>query len=569
MVEWRPEWKPRKVTHSLVMTREDLDAYPCWYLDAAHCIPPWTPLFAWTWTHHLLYGILWATETIGLPRCRGLDLREIDGCVYQSPVLVTDEQEIQQREARFRENLRPFLEDYDRVWGEVVKELTEHFDRFKAFDVNSAPNYELYDHFEKVFHFNYRVWALHFWMMYPVYAIYALFEDLCREQLGIDDTSPFWHRLVRGFDNKLFEVDRQLWRLYERALELGIGSIFKTTQDSEVVRALGDTESGKKWLDEPGGLRQFLIEHGWRMPRMMEFNCKAWIEDPTPVIGFIKQYMTKGGAFEMDVRRPELIEQRREAEQEVLSRFPEAERGWVTRLMGAAQRAGSFSEEHDYYFEHTAHSLMRRAGLACGARMASQGLVDDAEDFVYLLPEEIMKNIIPLRLDYHKLVSERKKYYREYSQRLPRPALIGRLASDPQAAMEHMLASQDPVMMKITVGVAAKVQAKLEADLYGNPGAPGIAEGPAHLVISEADISNIQPGEILVATTTYSSWTPVFPLLKGIVLDSGASLSHAAIVGREYNIPVVIQTTNATTQIRNGQRLRIDGSQGAVWILSE
>jgi phosphoenolpyruvate-protein kinase (PTS system EI component) len=59
----------------------------------------------------------------------------------------------------------------------------------------------------------------------------------------------------------------------------------------------------------------------------------------------------------------------------------------------------------------------------------------------------------------------------------------------------------------------------------------------------------------------------VFPLLKGVVLDSGASLSHAAIVGREYNIPVVIQTKKATASLKNGQKVRIDGSRGAVWIL--
>ena len=567
MVEWRLDWRPRKANHLLVMTEEDLQAYPCWYLDSAHSIPPWTPLFAWSWTHHQRYGDLWAAETIGLPRCRGTDWREIDGCAYMSPVLVTDEQEIKQREARFKEHLRPFLENYEQVWSGVIKELTTQFDRFKAFDVDNCPSQKLLDHFNKVFHFNYRVWALHSWMMYSVYGLYTLFEDLCREQVGIDDTSPLWHRLIRGFDNKQFEVDRQLWRLYEHAIELDIGTVFRVTPDSEVVWALEESEAGKKWLDEPGGFREFLNEHGWRMPRMMEFNCKAWIEDPTPAISFIKQYMIKGGVFGMDVKRPEIVKEREEAEREILSRFPETQRGWLTMLMKIVQKAGSFSEEHDYYFEHTSHSLMRRAGLACGRRMAVKGLADGPEDFVYLLPEEIEKNIISLSLDYHRLISERKEYYQEYSQRLPRPALIGKLADDPRKAREHMLASRDNVMMKITVGVAARVKAELKADLYGNPGAPGIAEGPVRLVAPETDITTIKPGEILVAATTYSSWTPVFPMLKGIVLDSGASLSHAAIVGREYNIPVVLQAGEATRKLRNGQRIRIDGTKGAVWIL--
>lgn len=300
---------------------------------------------------------------------------------------------------------------------------------------------------------------------------------------------------------------------------------------------------------------------------MMEFNCKAWIEDPTPAISFIKQYLAKGGNFELDTRRKRLIKEREEAEREVLSRFPQSEQGWVTKLMKAAQRAGSFSEEHTFYFEQTSHSLMRRAALACGKQMAGRNLIEDPEDFVYLLPNEIKKNLIPLRSDYRGLVSKRKRYYRQYCQRLPRPALIGKLASDSEAAMKHMMASGDKVMAKITVGRVARARPELKADLYGNPASPGVATGPARIILSETDIVKIKPGEVLVAITTYPSWTPVFPLLKGIILDRGASLSHAAIVGREYNIPVVVQTGEATGKLENGQRIKVDGAKGAVWIL--
>jgi pyruvate,water dikinase len=567
-MNWPAEWKPRQVNHSLVMSEQDLEAYPCWYLDEAHSIPPWTPLFAWSWVHGNRYGDRWAAEAMGLPRCHGTDWREIDGCAYTSPVLVTDEEEVRRREARFKEHLELFIRDYDRIWQDIIQELTTHYNEFKAFDVDNSPAYKLYKHLERVFNFNLRVWALHSWMMYSVYELYAFFEELCREQLGIDDTSPHWHRLMRGFDNKLFEADRWLWRLYQRAVELGLDSIFKNNPDEQVLPALEAMGAGREWCDEPGGFREFLQEHGWRLPRMMEFNCKAWIEDPSPVISFIKQYLAKGGNFELDALRKQLIKEREEAEREVLSKFLQSEQGWVTMLMKAAQRAGSFSEEHTFYFEQTSHSLMRRAALACGKQMVSKSLMEDAEDFVYLLPDEIKKNLITLRSDYRGLVSERKRYYHRYSQRLPRPALIGKLANDPEAAMRHMLSSGDKVMAKITVGRAVRPKPELKADLYGNPASPGVATGSARLILSETDIVNIKPGEILVAVTTYSSWTPVFPLLKGIVLDRGASLSHAAIVGREYNIPVVVQTGEATSKLENGQRIKVDGAKGAVWILA-
>jgi len=569
MVEWRPEWRPEKRNHLYVLSYEDLQAYPCWYLDSVHSVPPWTPLFAWSWAHHQRYGDLWAAETMGFPTCKGTDWREVDGCAYMSPILVTDRSEQKERTTRFRDHLKPFIEDYDSVWSGVVKELMEQYQHFKAFDVACAPNSALYEHFDTVFRFNYRVWGLHSWMMYTLSGLYALFEDICRERVGIDDTTPAWHRMIRGFDNKLFEVDRLLWNLYERAVELGVDGLIKNNPLNEIIPALGEIEIGDRWLNKENGLRDFLNEHGWRMPRMMEFNCKAWIEDPSPVFSFIRQYIDRSGHFEIDRRRPEIVKERNEIEQEILSRFPRSQKGWIKKLMEVAQEAGVFSEEHTYYFEHMSHSLMRRAGLACAKRMVDKGLMEDPEDFVFLLPDEIRKNMIPLCLDYRPLISERKAYYDEYSQMLDRPALIGELADDPHRAMEYMAATKDDVMMKITVGVDAVASMDFKADLYGNPGAPGLSQGTVRVVSSEEDIPNIRSGDILVATTTYSSWTPIFPLIQGVVLDSGASLSHAAIVGREYNIPVVIQTKEATKRLKNGQKIRVDGSRGAVWILSE
>jgi len=135
--------------------------------------------------------------------------------------------------------------------------------------------------------------------------------------------------------------------------------------------------------------------------------------------------------------------------------------------------------------------------------------------------------------------------------------------------MEYVLAARDYVMLKLTVGSRTLISRDLKADLVGNPAAPGLGQGRACLVLDENDIAKIKDGDILVAVTTYSSWTPFFPLIRGIVLDSGASLSHAAIMGREHDIPVVVQTGEATKKLKDGQHIRIDGERGAVWILED
>ncbi|MBW2018006.1 MAG: hypothetical protein JRF57_05010 [Deltaproteobacteria bacterium] len=569
MVEWKPEWMPERRYHAFVLNEDDLKAYPCWYLDAAHSIPPWTPLFIWSWTHHQRYGDLWAAETMGLPTCRGTDWREVDGCAYMCPVLVTDEAEKRARSERFKQHLQSFVTGYNEIHDKVILELNRSYDRFKAFNPDQAGLSELYDHFEQVFHFNYRVWGLHSWMLYTLFAFYSLFEDLCREYAGINDTSPLWHRLIRGFDNKMLEVNRTLWKLAMDAAEQGLDPLIKGTPDREVLNALEENEAGRRWLHRENGFYDFVRTHGWRMPRVMEFNAPSIIERPEQLFPLIRHCFERPQGMEDEASRAEIVRDRLDAEAEIISKFPPSERSWVRKLMELTQQTGIFAEGHNYYFEHTSHALMRRAALACAKRLVREGLMDDPEDFVFLLPDDFRRNLLSLRINFRPLIEERKAYYRKYSLRTERPHLIGRLSDDPQKAMEYVLAARDYVMLKLTVGSRTLISRDLKADLVGNPAAPGLGQGRACLVLDENDIAKIKDGDILVAVTTYSSWTPFFPLIRGIVLDSGASLSHAAIMGREHDIPVVVQTGEATKKLKDGQHIRIDGERGAVWILED
>jgi pyruvate, water dikinase len=101
----------------------------------------------------------------------------------------------------------------------------------------------------------------------------------------------------------------------------------------------------------------------------------------------------------------------------------------------------------------------------------------------------------------------------------------------------------------------------------GFGGSPGIAEGTARVVLDVRDIGKIEEGEILVAPVTSPSWTPVFGKVAAAVSDIGGIMSHAAIVAREYRMPAVVGTGNATAQIKTGDRIRVDGDAGVVTIL--
>ncbi|MGW4110423.1 PEP/pyruvate-binding domain-containing protein [Actinosynnema sp. NPDC004786] len=104
-------------------------------------------------------------------------------------------------------------------------------------------------------------------------------------------------------------------------------------------------------------------------------------------------------------------------------------------------------------------------------------------------------------------------------------------------------------------------------EVSGFPGAAGVVEGVARVVHDVAGGEALEPGEVLVTTVTNIGWTPLFPRVAAVVTDVGAPLSHAAIVARELGIPAVVGCGNATSRIRTGDRVRVDGGRGAVTVL--
>jgi pyruvate,water dikinase len=106
-------------------------------------------------------------------------------------------------------------------------------------------------------------------------------------------------------------------------------------------------------------------------------------------------------------------------------------------------------------------------------------------------------------------------------------------------------------------------------ELTGTAASPGVAEGPARVVKTVKEIADVRDGEILVCTITSPAWAPIFSKVRAVVTDIGGVMSHAAIVCREYGVPAVVGTGRATSQIRTGQRVRVDGTAGTVSILEE
>ncbi|MBD9197344.1 MAG: hypothetical protein EGQ09_21490 [Clostridiales bacterium] len=124
----------------------------------------------------------------------------------------------------------------------------------------------------------------------------------------------------------------------------------------------------------------------------------------------------------------------------------------------------------------------------------------------------------------------------------------------------------DTVRVDGATGTVEVVEKKAVA-IKGIPGCPGVVEGIAHLVSDPSELDDVKPGEILVCKMTNPAWVVAFSKIAGLVTDTGGALSHPAVVAREFNVSCVVGTRRATQIIKNGDKVRVDGTHGVVEVI--
>lgn len=550
----------------------DLAETDSWFYDGTHSVPLLTPLYDWFWLRYCGYGSLYAAETLSIPRSKGWSMRRCEGATYIGMRVVRDEREVEQRKAKFRQALVPWIEDFDGMWDAHKNELLTMYDKLKAVDLDKATNVELVHHLWDMISTCRRMWEIHFQGMYVSYAASVLVEDMVKPY-GLTSESPEFQDMFRGYDNKVFQVDKKLWKLAKEAADKGLGDIILNSPTDMTMKKLEESEAGREWLKN---LHSFLEVDGWRMVRMMDINEPYWLEDPASVLLPIKAFLKKGGGYDLDDVREKLAEGRERAIADLLQKVPADERAWFEALINLGGKASSYSEEHDLYCELTMHALLRRGFLGIGRRFAQAGALDKPDDIFFLNPDEVergLTNTETCRLQYianrrQARWEDLKERWEEVKDSVAPPAYTTRASFEEAVGMD-LMPSGDPIIIKIVVGELPRVRPELNADLYGVCGSAGVAEGPARVILTYNQLDEVQNGDILVCPGTNPAWTPVFGLVKAIVADRGGTLTHTAIVGREYGIPVLVNTFTGSSVIKTGQRIRVDATEGALYILDK
>lgn len=337
--------------------------------------------------------------------------------------------------------------------------------------------------------------------------------------------------------NVTTQMDLALWRLAVRAGERH-RELFRDTAAEELAAMHRRGELPDIGLDE------FLAEYGHRTSAEVDIGVPRWGEDPAPVFGTIANYLRIEDPEQAPDRRFERAKADAEDKLEEIVRRARRSRPVRGRLaeflMRRSRELTGLRELGKFGWLYSLRQ-MREQLLLVGADLAGRGLLERAEDVMYLDLREARAAVAGR--DQRELVVERKRVHERELRRTRVPMAILSDGTDLEA-------------------VAPAPEAE-PGTLAGMGAAPGEVTGRARVVRDPAG-ARLEPGEILVAPTTDPGWTPLFMTAGGLVTETGSPIAHGPTVAREYGLPAVICVRDATTQIRTGQLITIDGVAGTV-----
>ena len=228
--------------------------------------------------------------------------------------------------------------------------------------------------------------------------------------------------------------------------------------------------------------------------------------------------------------------------------------------LGLARTVFPFIEDHQFYIDHRFFTIFWNKVREFGALFARHGFLADAEDVFYLRHGEVREALEELRLDwstgdagaprgpgYWPPLVERRRSLHEAMRGWAPPPALGRV---PETVTDPLTVMLFGVTNERIQEWLSSLDGAGERPLTGFAASPGVAEGRARVILSPDQLRELEQGEILVAPSTSTSWTPVFGTIAAAVLDSGGIMCHAAIVAREYSLPAVVGTGTATKRIK-------------------
>jgi pyruvate,water dikinase len=327
-------------------------------------------------------------------------------------------------------------------------------------------------------------------------------------------------------------------------------SLFQAQDSQELSRLYRDQKLSPV---AQNAVAQFMQHYGMRGIGEIDIGRSRWREDPFQILQLLKNYLQ----ITDPALAPDAVFRRsqKEAEESIAELEQAVNHGLFGRLRaklvrGAAHRVRTLSgiRETPKFIMIQVMGLLRESILDSGQQLVDAGILQQAGDLFLLNFHEIRELADGQPGRWSDLIAERRLAMERESHRQQIPRF---LLSDGQAYYE-----------------ADYQEGQSTGDLQGSPVSPGLAEGKVRVVIDPSNVQ-LQPGEILVCQGTDPAWTPLFLSAGGLIMEVGGLMTHGSVVAREYGIPAVVGVTQATTRLRDGQRIRVDGNTGKIILLEQ
>ena len=418
----------------------------------------------------------------------------------------------------------------------------------------------------------------------------AEFEATDLESLGAQDMVKLWMSTNRIFDRTgtlMLECSGQFLMSYlvislvlkglfgqragqmERDLFSGLSRIRSAEPGLDLVRMARQVSrmpdlSRKVLATEPGRLLEileqggpdehsllsaidsFLRSHGHRAAREAELSEPRWHEDPAFPLAMLHKYLAGEALPDPEPMIKERMVRREQVTSRVLSAIPAPFRRLFARLLTETQEAARTREDLRNWVVHTM-GWYRVLALEVGRRMAGAGSLPHAHDVFFLREDEQLGWLGGSQ-------SARNLSVVAAMRKLEYQALCSLPELPPWFVMEG-----DRIVPQQTESFTGW-------SLTGLSGSPGQASGRVAVVRSPSELEKVRPGDILVAPFTDVGWTPLFLVAAAVVTELGGPLSHSCVVAREYGVPAVVNVKDATSHLKDGDLVHVDGDSGTVTV---
>jgi rifampicin phosphotransferase len=547
-----------------------------WSLDAEHCERPHS---RWTWD--LFPAMYTEGFRAGMARYGALldtiELGIVNGFAYMAlrPVgaqpdatgtpprllfwLVTRlHPEIRRRVRRTAEVFRTKLwrEDTREFFEEVMPRCIAEFERIQALRIGALDDEELIRHLSELVELAEEQFRDHFLRgtapMLPVgdFVVHAREWTGCSAEEAIallTGYSPYSVEAVQELDavSDALRMDADARRILESSGEAG------AVLDELVARGGAVGESLAHWLDRVG--QRIVTGH--------DVADLRGVELPATLVRAIRAQLTAPPRAAVRALADEATARLR-------ARVPEQQRAAFDELLDEARFVHPLRDAHSM-IDFWAMGLLRRSLLEAGRRLHARGVLHEPEHVVELTHAEILQMLRGGPGPTPDEVAEHVAWRTSHTM-ADAPMLLGPPPGAPPPAewLPGPAARAARAMNTYLALMFMPERGAAEPEVTGTAASGGRHTGTARLVLTPAEFSKVQRGDVLVARITTPAYNVLLPLLGAVVTDRGGLLSHPAIVSREYGIPGVVGARDATTRIPDGARVEVDGDAGTVRVLA-